>query len=76
MPFDFDAVGWEDYDGVRHGGKPSDLSDTYGLKVVVEDPETGETHQFWAFVVTPFEDWAEWLDYVGVLCEMHGMSLA
>lgn len=76
LAFDFDTVAWEDYDGVRHAGKPSDLSDTYGLQVHAYDPETGESHHFWAFVGGPFEDWTEWLDYIGSLMEMHGMSLA
>lgn len=76
MAFDFEAVAWEDSDGESHGGKPSDLSETFGIKVIVEDFDTGEVHQFWAYVPEPFEDWTQWLDYIGGLCEMHGMELA
>lgn len=76
MAFDFDVVGWEDFDGDRHDGKPSDLDDTYGVKVYAEDEETGQVEAFWAFVVSPFEDWTEWLDYIGTLMSMYGLELA
>ena len=76
MAFDFVAVSWEDEDGESHTGMPYDLSETYGIKVVVSDPDTGEIHQFWAYVPEPFDYWEEWLDYIGGLCEMHGMDLA
>lgn len=76
MAFDFDVDAWEDYNGDRHAGKPSDLSDTWGVRVIAADTETGETHIFWAFTPSPYEDWEEWLDHIGILMSMHGMELA
>lgn len=76
MAFDFEVVEWEDGNGERHSGKPSDLSDTYGVKVFAYDDETGETHTFWRFIPSPYDSWTQWLDHIGINMEEHGMALA
>ncbi|MDE2101944.1 MAG: hypothetical protein KGL39_32155 [Patescibacteria group bacterium] len=74
MPYQFDVVGWEDFDGNRHDGMPSDLSDVYGQLVHAYDPSTGESEHFWAFVPAPFEDWDDWYDYIDSLMDMYGLA--
>lgn len=72
----FTVTGWEDYEGERHRGTPSELDDTYGVRVHVTDPSDPEFHQFfWAFVGGPFESWEEWYVYIGALMDMYGLEL-
>lgn len=45
----------------RYEGTPSDLEDTYGVWVsVTRDSDPEDVRMFWAYVYTPFQDWAEW----------------
>lgn len=76
MAFDFDVIGWEDRNGDRHEGKPSDINDVYGEFVHAFDSATGEHKHFWAFVYDSFEEWEEWLDYIEQLIEGYGLSVA
>lgn len=71
----YDVEGWEDSDGNRHRGQPTDPEDTFGEFIHVYDPDTGEEHHFWAFTRYPL-DWDEWDDYIYDLCSQHGISLA
>lgn len=72
----FTVEGWEDRDGERHEGTPSDLNDTFGTFVHVTNPDDPEEHHFfWAFVGGPFEEWDEWYVYIGALMDMYGMAL-
>lgn len=73
MPYSFDVVGWEDYDGNRHEGKPSDISATWGELVHAYDPATGADEFFWAFVPYTLDDWDDWYEYIEALLEMYGL---
>lgn len=76
MAFQFETEAWEDDDGNRHRGKPSDVDAVYGMFIHAHDPKTGEDHHFWAFVYDSFDDWDQWILYIGALMEMHGMALS
>ena len=77
MAYTFDVVAWEGWDKRRHGGVPRNPQQAKGLKVLVTNPDDeGDTHQFWAFTITEFQDFAEWWTYIGGLMVMHGMELA
>lgn len=75
MAWDFEVVGYEDFDGDRHEGKPSDLSDTWGCLVHCYDSETGQHDYFWAFVPDTFDEWEDWLDYIEGLMGGYGMEM-
>ena len=75
MPSQREVLGWEDYDGNRHNGEPSDVGQTWGQFIHTYDPATGEHHYFWAFVPYTLDDWDEWGDYVDQLMDMHGIAL-
>ena len=76
MAYEFTAEGWEDFDGNRHGGTPSDLDATHGVFVHVSNPDDPEDETyFWAYAAE-FDDWAEWWVYIGGLMEMYGLELA
>lgn len=74
MAWDFKVIGWEDEEGNIQRDRPSDIDDTYGMKVFAYDEETGETAYFWSYIGEPFEEWGEWLDYIGIQMEDHGME--
>lgn len=88
MAFDFDVIGWEDYEGNRHiatkaelevnpdAGKPTDITDTYGVYVHAYDPETGEHQYFWTFSYYDLDEWEDWLDQIGEAMDMCGMEVA
>lgn len=77
MAYTFEAIGWEDFDGNRHRGTPSDLDATHGVIVEYHDPDNSEDRgAFIAYARGDFEDWAEWWVYIGGLMEMHGLDLA
>lgn len=75
VAYQYDVVGWEDYDGNRHEGAPSDPDATWGQLIHAYDPATGDSHHFWAFVPETFDDWDQWADYVDGLMDMYGMAL-
>jgi hypothetical protein len=77
MAYAFQAYGWEDFEGDRHRGEPTDISETHGVLVSVtnlDDPE--DTRMFWAYDYGTFESWAEWWVYIEALMDGYGLSLA
>ena len=76
MPFDFDVVGWKDYDDNRYDGKPDDINEVYGELVEAYDETTGQYEYFWALNPgQPFEDWDDWLDYIASMMSMYGLAM-
>jgi hypothetical protein len=76
---EFSIEAWEDRNGDRYDEPPlqRDLSNVYGVRVHVTNPDDpNEHHRFWAWVGGPFDTWDEWWLYVSTLMEMHGYSLA
>ncbi len=75
VAYTFRATGWEDFDGNRYRGTPSDVERTHGVFVHVQNPDdSDDQHRFWAW--GKFSGWAEWWVYIGALMQMHGMELA
>lgn len=81
MPYQFDAVGWEDFNGERHpvdadSPLPDDPGGVFGILVQVDDTTTGDVDFFWAHVGNELDDWDDWNDYIESLMGMYGMELA
>jgi len=66
----FDSHGWEDYDGNRHAGEPTDIDATYGVLVHTYDENNpADSHWFWAMMPEPFDNWDEWDAYIEILIQ-------
>lgn len=78
MAYTFDVNAWEDFDGNRRRGTPSDIGATHGVRVHYHNPEDEEDQgMFWAYALMgAFKTWAEWWVYIGAMMERHGMELA
>ena len=74
MAYEHEVVGWEDYDGGRHPGPPSDVTESWGMLVHAYDPATGASEHFWAFVPYTFDDWDQWEDYIDSMMDMYGLA--
>ena len=78
VPENYSVIGWEDFDGNRYEGEPSDISDAWGLLINVPGDLAvgrGDEH-FWAFVPYTFDDWDSWYDYIDSLIDMYGQAYA
>ena len=75
MSWEFETVGWEDYDTNRHAGNPSNVGDAYSVLVHAHDTDTDEHDYFWVHG-TSFDDWQDWFDLISALMHSHGMELA
>lgn len=71
MAYEFRAVGWEDYDGHRHKGTPSDLSQTHGVVALIFDPDRPEQQGHVTFYAPHFQSWAEWWLYIQSQIDMY-----
>ena len=83
MSYDFEVVGWEDWNGNQHREAPYEdqLPDIAGVFVRFYDPDTNEPdHYSWLYVDPPAPgeewDWDDWYDLItGVLTD-HGYDMA
>lgn len=83
MAYQFDVVGWEDWDYNQHWGKPadSDLPNVGGMFVHVYDPETGDSSYHWHYIELPddpnvYWNWDNWYDMITGIEEDHGFAMA
>lgn len=80
MAYTYDVVGWEDSQGDRHEGRPTDISDTYSVFVFAyDDANPADYKYFWAHIPPDesgerpiFDDWDTWDAYVGSMMDISG----
>lgn len=75
MAWDFEVIGYEDKAGDMWEGKPTDISDTFGVKVHGFNDTTGEHNYLWMFTGEAYRDWDSWYLYIELMLDGHGMSL-
>lgn len=77
MAYTFTVDGWQDWDGNRHEGDPTDVEETQGMFVHASSEDDSEAdHYFWVYVGEEFEEWDEWWVLIGAMMEIHGMGIA
>jgi hypothetical protein len=78
MPYQFDVVAWEDWEGNVHGGQPDDISQVAGMQTHVYDQETGDTNHYpWTYIdPPPFDDWDSWYYLIDDVLYDHGYATA
>ena len=78
MAVTFEAIGWEDFDGHRHKGTPSDLDATHGVIIHYWDIDNPAIQdEFIVYARDPFQAWAEWWVFIGEhIIHNYGLDLA
>lgn len=77
----FDIIGWEEFDGHRHPGRPDDHSNLSGLIVSYENDVTGDTDTFMHYiprgkVLKDDFDWQDIYDDIEAAIEMYARASA
>jgi len=78
VAYQFEVLGWEDWEGDQHWGVPldTDLPEVAGTFSRFWDEDTGDEHHQWVYIDYPYDDWDDWWDLIAGAIEDHGYSLA
>ncbi len=72
MPYEYEALGYENRAGDRVEGRPSDINDTFSVFVHAWDPDNPEDQRhFWAHIpgITEGWNWDSWDAYIQALID-------